>query len=90
MPHLSLKRWNWACRSFPPKTTDDQVRRARLNSSLPRSLKPSAMGDSVGLWQDDTLVVEAAGCHARSFCITDRFEVPVTKALHLVWWRLTA
>src|ERR1700688_50367 len=40
---------------------DDQVRRVRLNGSHPARVAPSAMGDSVGHYEGDTLVVDTVG-----------------------------
>jgi hypothetical protein len=63
---------------------DDQIRRVRLNSAHPRNLKPSAMGDSVGHFEGDTLVVDTIGVKPAPYAMIDRFGVPVTNALHIV------
>ena len=39
---------------------DDQVRRVRMNASHPRKVTPTAMGDSVGHWENDTLEIGRA------------------------------
>jgi hypothetical protein len=63
---------------------DDQVRRVRLNASHPRDLKPSPMGDSVGHYEGDTLIVDTVGVKALPYAMTDRFGVPVTNTLHVI------
>jgi len=40
---------------------DDQVRRVRMNGAHPASVTPSAMGESVGHYEGDTLVVDTVG-----------------------------
>src|SRR5499427_10205034 len=37
------------------------VRRIRMNGTHPANLKPSSMGDSVGHWEGETLVVDTVG-----------------------------
>lgn len=63
---------------------DDQVRHVRLNASHPRNLKPSPMGDSIGHYEGNTLVVDTVGVEAAPYSMIDRFGVPVTEALHVV------
>lgn len=63
---------------------DDQVRRVRMNSEHPAILKPSAMGDSVGHWEDDTLVVDTVGISHGPFTMIDRWGTPHSDALHIV------
>src|SRR5215471_353702 len=63
---------------------DDQVRRVWLNASHPRNVKPSPMGHAIGHWEGNTLVVDIVGVQSFPYSMTDRFGVPVTKALHVV------
>lgn len=63
---------------------DDQVRRVRLNSLHPAKLVPSAMGDSIGYYEGDTLVVDTVGIKAGPLVMTDRLGTPQSEALHLI------
>ena len=63
---------------------DDQVRRVRLNASHPAKLTPSPMGDSVGHYEGDTLVVDTVGIKPGPYAMVDRYGSPVTGALHVI------
>ena len=63
---------------------DDQVRRVRLNASHPQHITPSAMGDSVGHYEGDTLVVDTVGVKTGSLGLVDRYGTPRSDAFHLV------
>jgi hypothetical protein len=63
---------------------DDQVRRIRLNSSHPAKVIPSPMGDSIGHYEGDTLVVDTIGIKPGPYAMTDRYGSPVSDALHVV------
>jgi hypothetical protein len=63
---------------------DDQVRRVRLNASHPAKVTPSPMGDSIGHYEGDTLVVDTIGIKPDRYAMVDRYGSPVTDALHVV------
>ncbi|HEX5282155.1 MAG TPA: hypothetical protein VFW28_18900 [Micropepsaceae bacterium] len=63
---------------------DVQVRHIRLNASHPANLKPSPMGDSVGHYEGDTLVVDTVGIEVGPYTVVDRFGTPQSKAMHVV------
>jgi hypothetical protein len=63
---------------------DDQVRRIRLNSEHPADVKPSAMGDSIGHWEGDTLVVDTIAIEGGPFTMIDRWGTPHSDKLHVV------
>ncbi len=63
---------------------DDQVRRIRLNSSHPAKVTPSPMGDSIGHYEGDTLVVDTIGIKPGPYALVDRYGSPVSDALHVV------
>jgi hypothetical protein len=65
---------------------DDQVRRVRLNSAHPRPLAPTPMGDSVGHYERDTLVIDTVGVAlGRKYLpMIDRYGTPRSSALHVV------
>jgi hypothetical protein len=63
---------------------DDQVRHIRLNASHPSHLQPSPMGDSVGHYENGTLVVDTVGIEVGPYTVVDRFGTPQSKAMHVV------
>jgi hypothetical protein len=63
---------------------DDQVRHVRLNDSHPVKVKPSAMGDSIGHYEGDTLIVDTVGIETGLYTMVDRWGTPHSEALHVV------
>jgi hypothetical protein len=63
---------------------DDQVRHVRLNGVHPPNVTPSAMGDSIGHYEGDTLVVDTVGISHGPFTMVDRWGTPHSDALHVV------
>ena len=63
---------------------DDQVRHIRLNEGHPAHVRPSAMGDSVGHYEGDTLVVDTIGIQIGPYTMVDRFGTPQSNAMHVV------
>jgi hypothetical protein len=63
---------------------DDQVRHIRLNGSHPAHPKPSPMGDSVGHYEGETLVVDTVGIAVGPHTVVDRFGTPQSAAMHVV------
>src|ERR1700680_271268 len=60
---------------------DDQVRRVRMNGIHPKKLTPSAMGDSVGHYEGDTLVIDTVGIEVGPGTMVDRYGTPQSEAL---------
>jgi hypothetical protein len=61
------------------------VRRVRLNARHSEPLTPSWYGDSVGHYEDDTLVVDTVGVKTdRPYAMIDLFGTPYSKSLHVV------
>jgi hypothetical protein len=60
------------------------VRRIRMNATHPAELVPSPMGDSVGRWEGETLVIDTVGVNADDFTSVDRFGTPQSDAMHVV------
>jgi len=58
------------------------TRRIRMNASHPADLQPSYLGDSVGHWEGDTLVIDTIGFNGK-FQL-DSFGLPVSEKLHTV------
>jgi hypothetical protein len=63
---------------------DDQVRRVRMNAAHPAAVIPSAMGDSVGHYEGDTLVIDTVGIKLGRVTMVDRYGTPQSAQLHLV------
>jgi hypothetical protein len=64
---------------------DHEVRQVRMNEPHPAHVTPSWHGDSVGHYEDDTLVIDTVGNKSdRPFAMIDLFGTPYTKALHVV------
>ena len=63
---------------------DVQVRHIRLNAQHPTHLTPAPMGDSVGHYEGDTLVVDTVGIEVGPYTVVDRFGTPQSKAMHVV------
>jgi hypothetical protein len=63
---------------------DDQVRRVRLNSSHPAKVTPSPMGDSIGHYEGDSLVVDTIGIRLLPHTVIDRFGTPQSEAMHVI------
>ena len=63
---------------------DDQVRHVRLNGQHPAKVTPTAMGDSVGHYEGDTLVIDTVGIEVGPVSMIDRYGTPHSEALHVV------
>ena len=63
---------------------DVQVRHIRLNATHPANVKPSPMGDSVGHYEGDELVVDTVGIEVGPYTMVDRFGAPQSKDMHVV------
>jgi hypothetical protein len=63
---------------------DDQVRRVWLNRAHPRNLKPTPMGDSVGHYEGDTLVVDTVGIATGPLAMNDRYGTPRSPSAHII------
>src|SRR6266700_4874328 len=60
------------------------VRRINMNAAHPAKLVPSPMGDSVGHWEGETLVIDTVGVKVDRFTSIDRFGTPQSDAMHVV------
>src|SRR5215831_14621269 len=60
------------------------VRHIRMNGIHPTNLVPSTMGDSVGHWEGDMLVVDTVAIKTDAFTSIDRFGTPQSEAMHVV------
>jgi hypothetical protein len=60
------------------------LRHIRMNDKHPANLVPSRMGDSVGHWEGDMLVIDTVGVRTDAFTSVDRFGTPQSEAMHVV------
>jgi hypothetical protein len=60
------------------------IRRIRMNGTHPETLVPSSMGDSVGHWDGDVLVIDTVAIKTDAFTSVDRFGTPQSEAMHVV------
>jgi hypothetical protein len=63
---------------------DHQVRQVRLNQSHPAHMTPTWYGDSIGHYEDDTLVIDTVGIKVGPFATVDWYGTPHTEALHVI------
>jgi len=60
------------------------VRHIGMNAAHPAKLVPSSMGDSVGHWEGDALVIDTVGVKIDAYTSVDRFGTPQSEAMHVV------
>jgi hypothetical protein len=59
-------------------------RHIRMNGRHPAKLAYTPMGDSVGHWEGDTLVIDTVGVKVDRFTSIDRFGTPQSDQMHVV------
>jgi hypothetical protein len=63
---------------------NDNVRHIRMNDTHPAKLVPSPMGDSIGHWEGDTLVIDTVDVKVDAFTSVDRFGTPQSDQMHVI------
>jgi hypothetical protein len=55
-----------------------------MNVAHMAQVTPSWYGDSIGHYEEDTLVIDTVGVRIGPFAMIDMFGTPYTEALHVV------
>ena len=63
---------------------DDQVRRVHLNSTHPANVTPTWMGDAIGHYEGETLVIDTVALKIGPYSMIDRYGTPHSAAFHMV------
>lgn len=63
---------------------DQQIRHIRLDSGHPARVIPSYMGDSIGHYEGETLVIDTIGIKPGPNSMIDNYGTPFSDRLHLV------
>jgi hypothetical protein len=63
---------------------DDNIRHIRMNATHPANLVPSPMGDAVGHWEGETLVIDTVGIKTNAFTAADMYGTPQSAAMHVI------
>jgi hypothetical protein len=63
---------------------NSNVRHIRMDGAHPAKPVPSSMGDSVGRWEGDALVIDTVGVKVDAFTSVDRFGTPQSDAMHVI------
>jgi len=62
----------------------EDVRHIRMNATHPANLKPTHMGDAVGHWEGDALVIDTVGIKTDAYSSVDRFGTPQSESMHVI------
>jgi hypothetical protein len=60
------------------------TRHIRMNGTHPANLRSTPMGDSIGRFEGDTLVIDTVGVKVDAFMSVDRFGTPLSEAMHVI------
>jgi hypothetical protein len=63
---------------------DHKVRRVRMDASHPSHLTPTWQGDSIGRYENGTLVIDTVGIKVGPLSMVDRLGTPFSQSLHVI------